>query len=100
MTSESSNLTRALSPTAAEELAQAVHDEEMSFEDALIYHLLNNLGISIEDVALFMGLSLAIGWANMGQMDPVVDLPDGPATVAEIIERFDLRAFVDSIHRI
>lgn len=78
-----------------EELAQAVRDEQMSFEDALLYHLLNNLGIAIEDVALFMGLMLAIGWANLGQMNQVVDLPSGPVMVMEIIRRFDLEEFVE-----
>jgi hypothetical protein len=79
-----------------EQLAKAVNDEEMSFEDALIYHLLNNLGIAVEDAALFMCLSVVIGWANMGRKDEIVTLPDGPATVAEIIERFNLGAFVES----
>jgi len=78
-----------------EQLAQAIRAEEISFEDGLICHMLNNLGIAIEDVAFFMALTLAISWANMGQMDGVVDLPDGPATVAEIIERFKLGAFVE-----
>jgi hypothetical protein len=79
----------------AEQLAQAVQDEEISFEDALLYHLLNNLGVGIEDPALFLALTLAIGWANMGRMDETVDLPDGPVTVAQIIERFQLQAFLE-----
>lgn len=79
-----------------EELAQAIEGEEISFEDGLLYHLLNNLGIGIEAPVLFMALSVAIGWANMGQTDEVIDLPDGPATVAEIIERFDLSAFLEN----
>lgn len=78
------------------QLAQAIKNEEISFEDALLYHLLNNLGISVEDTGLFMGLLLAVGWANMGRMDEKVDLPSGPATVPEIIERFDLKAFLET----
>lgn len=76
------------------ELAQAVRGEKMSFEDALLYHLLNNLGIAIEDVGLFMSLTLAIGWAQMGRWHEIIDLPNGSATVAAIIERYELRAFV------
>jgi hypothetical protein len=79
-----------------EQLAEAVLNDEISFEDALLYHLLNNLGIAIEDPGFFMALSVAIGWANMGQTDQILDLPDGPATVVEIIERFDLGAFVEN----
>ena len=77
------------------ELAKAVRDEEISFEDALLNHLVYNLGIPIEDVALFMGLTLAIGWAQLGRWQEVIDLPSGPATVVEIIERFQLRAFLE-----
>ena len=78
------------------QLAEAVRDEEMSFEDALIYHLLNNLGIAIEDVSLFFALSFAIGWANIKQFDQLVELPSGPATVSEVIERFQLRSFLEN----
>lgn len=77
------------------ELAQAVRDEQISFEDALLYHLLNNIGIAIEDVALFMGLTLAIGWAQLGRWHEIIDLPNGPATVTGIIVRYELREFVD-----
>jgi hypothetical protein len=78
------------------ELAQAVRDEQMSFEDALFNHLLNNLCISIEDVALFMGLTLAIGWAQLGRWHEIIELPSGPATVVEIIQRFQLQAFLEN----
>jgi hypothetical protein len=79
-----------------EQLAQAIQEEEISFEDGLLYHMLNNLGISVEDPAFFMALSLAVGWANMGQLGETVDLPSGPATVAQIIEQFDLKAFLEN----
>lgn len=82
----------AMSP---QELAQAVRDEQMSYQDAILHHLICNLGIAVEDVALFMGLTLAIGWAQMGRWQEVIDLPNGPATVTEIIERFQLRAFLE-----
>ena len=80
-----------------EQLAKAVYDEEISFEDALIYHMLNNLGIAVEDVGLFIALSVAIGWANLGEAEQVINLPgeDGPSTVADIIQRFNLEAFVE-----
>lgn len=73
-----------------QELAEAVRDEEMSFEDALLYHLLNNLGIAVEGVAFYIGLTVALGWASMERWDEIIDLPGGPATVTEIIERFQL----------
>jgi len=83
----------AMSP---QELAQAVRDEEMSFQDALLHHLVCNLGIAVEDVALFMGLTLAIGWAQLERWDEIIDLPSGPVTVNEIIERFQLQAFLEN----
>lgn len=80
-----------------EQLAQAVRDEEISFEDALLAHL-NNLGIAVEDVALYFALTLAISLAaNMeDQWDETIDLPDGPSSVADIIKRFQLRAFLEN----
>lgn len=77
-----------------QELADAVRDEQMSFEDALLNHIYN-LGIAIEDVALYLALTLAIGWAQLGLWHEIIDLPSGPATVVEIIERYELRAFLD-----
>lgn len=79
-----------------EQLAQAVRDEELSFEDALIYHMLNNVGTPIEGVGLFYALSIAIGWGSMNCWDETIDLPGGTSSVADIIERFQLRAFLES----
>ena len=78
-----------------QELAEAVRDEQITFQDALLYHVLNNLGIAIEDVALYMALTLAIGWAQLDRWEEIIDLPSGPATVVEIIERFQLQAFLE-----
>ncbi len=78
------------------QLAEAVQDEQMTFEDALLHHLTLNLGIAIEGVALYFGLAVAISWANMNCWDEMLDLPTGPATVADIIDQFQLQAFLES----
>lgn len=83
----------AMSP---KDLAEAVRDEQMSYDDALLYHLLINLGIAVEDVSLFMALTLALGWAQLGRWREVIDLPSGPSTVSEIIRRFQLEAFLEN----
>lgn len=78
-----------------ERLAQAVSDEQMTFEDAMLHHLVFNHSVVDVDIELYLTLVLAISWAKLDRWHEIIDLPTGPASVTEIIERFQLRAFLE-----
>jgi hypothetical protein len=78
-----------------EQLAQAVRDEQMTFEDAMLHHLVFSHSVVVPDIELYLTLVLAIGWAKLDRWDEIIDLPTGPASVAEIVERYQLGAFLD-----
>lgn len=50
----------------ASELADEWRAEMLEFDDALIQHLVDNLGL-VPDVALVVGTGMAVSWCNMGQ---------------------------------
>lgn len=78
-----------------EQLAQAVRDEQMTFEDAMLHHLVFNHGVVDLDIELYLTIVIAIGWSKLDRWEETIDLPTGPATVTEIIEQFQLRAFLE-----
>lgn len=82
-------------PSAAD-LAQAVREERMDFDEALLDYLLENHHDRL-DLSFFMVVKVVIGWASMGQWDKNIALSDTEElTVREIIERFGLGSFVEA----
>lgn len=79
---------------SSEELARRYKAEEITPEAALEAHL-SNLGIAPDDELLFL-LQMALGFANVGHEDRPVPLPgDRTLSVAEVIEQYRLRPFVE-----
>ena len=81
---------------SAEELAQAVRDEEMEFDDALLEYLSEHHPGRLEDTSFFIVMSITIGYAAMGKWDKVIPLSDDESmTAKEIIDKFGLARFVE-----
>ncbi len=79
---------------SGEELAMLYKADEITIDEALEAHL-RNLGISAEDELLFV-LQMALGFANLGHEDRPVPLSgDRTPTVAEVIDQYSLRPFVE-----
>jgi hypothetical protein len=77
----------------ATELAQAVRDEEMEFDDALLEYLMGNY----LDLSFFMTLTIAISYANTGEWEKEIPFSeDEKLTVREVVSNFGLGPFVDS----
>jgi hypothetical protein len=82
-------------PSAAE-LAQAVREERMDFDDALLDYLQEQHPERL-DLSFFMVVKVVIGWASMGQWDKDIALSDTEElTVREIIDSFGLKPFVEA----
>jgi hypothetical protein len=81
-------------PTAAE-LAEAVRDERMDFDDALLDYLVEHHPDRL-DLSFFMLMKVVMGYAAMGQWDKSVALSDTEQfSVQDIIDRFGLMPFVE-----
>ena len=81
---------------SAEELAKAVWDEEMEFDDALLEYLSEHHPDRLEDTSFFTVVSVIIGFAAMGMWDKPVPLSDDEQmTVKEVIDTFGLGPFVE-----
>ena len=81
----------------AAELAQAVRDEEIEFDDALLEYLGEHHPERLEDTSFFLVMSIAIGYAAMGKWEKVIPLSDDEKmTVKEVISKFGLAPFVES----
>jgi hypothetical protein len=70
----------------AESLVEAILDGELAFEAALEEHL-------DDDDADLERIYAALCYFNLGQLGRVLDLPDGPMVVAQVIEQFGLGPF-------
>lgn len=81
---------------SAAQLARDWRKEQLDFNEAVIQHLAGNLGL-VPDPALVVGIGMAVSWANMRMPEAVVDLPGYPQmTAGEIVEKFDLKPFLES----
>ena len=79
----------------ASELADEWREERLEFNDALVQHIEENLGL-VPDLGIVMVLTLAIGFANLGQLKKHIDLPDGRnMTANDIISEFGIRPFLE-----
>jgi hypothetical protein len=80
----------------ANELAEAWRQEKLDFTDALIQHLIGNLGL-VPDLALILGIQMAVSYVNSGQGETALDLPGyQEMTAGEIVAKFGLEPFLDS----
>lgn len=83
-------------PATATELAKAVLDEKMEFDDALLEYLSEHHSARLEDTSFFIVMSITIGYAAMGQWEKVIPLSDvEQMTVKEVIDKFGLGPFVE-----
>jgi hypothetical protein len=79
----------------ANDLARAVREQRMEFDDALLELLLQS-HLDQLDLALFMMVKIAIGHAAMGDFETQIELSDTEnLTVREIIDRFGLGPFLE-----
>lgn len=82
-----------LTDFSAANLARLVDEEEVEFQEALQFLLLQRE--EEMTVELFMTCQLAISWANMGKPETLLELPgDRKVTAGEIISEFGLEPFV------
>jgi hypothetical protein len=80
----------------ASELAREWREERLEFNDALIQHLEGNERLEA-DLALVLGISMAISRVNMGLPQAALDLPGYPQmTAGEIVERFGVEPFLEA----
>jgi hypothetical protein len=78
----------------ATELAEAVRVEEMEFDDALLELLLQSHPEL--DLAIFIMVKIAIGYAAMGNFEKQIELSESEnLTVRGIINRFGLEPFLE-----
>jgi hypothetical protein len=60
-----------------------------------VQHIEVNLGLE-PDLGIVMTLTLAIGFANLGQHEKLMDLPDGrKMTANDIIAEFGIQPFLE-----
>ncbi len=79
----------------ADELAQAVREERMGFDDALLEYLTQHHPDSL-DVSFVMVMKITIGYAAMGEWNKKILFSEvDTLTVKQIIERFGLAPFVE-----
>ena len=80
----------------ASELAKEWREERLEFDDALLRHLVENLGLVMIGPPLVVGIGMAISWVNMGLSDVVLDLGCQPMTAQEVVEKFELEPFLEA----
>jgi hypothetical protein len=78
---------------SAKWLVKAVLEGEWTCESALEEHLHENYQGSLSILG-YSKMNRALCYANMGWWDRVLELQDGPMTVAEIIKEFRLKPFL------
>jgi hypothetical protein len=82
-------------PTAAE-LALAVREERMEFDDALLEYMCDHHTDRMMDFSFFMTIKIAIGYAAMGDWQKEIPFSDEEKmTVKEVIANFGLEPFVE-----
>ena len=80
---------------SATELAEAVREERMEFDDALLEYLMENHPGRL-DLSFFMVVKIAISYAVMGHWQKDISLSEEEKlTVQEVIDKFGLRTFVE-----
>jgi hypothetical protein len=77
-----------------EELAIAVKEDRMDFQEALLMHLEHRHPDHF-DIEAFFVLSMAISYLNMGQPDVALEMAGEKATAGEWVGRFGLEPFVE-----
>ena len=79
----------------ADELAQAVREERMGFDDALLEYLTQHYPDSL-DVSFVMVMKITIGYAAMGEWQKVILISEeDKLNVKQIIDKFGLGPFVE-----
>jgi hypothetical protein len=78
---------------SAKWLAKAVLEGEWTCDSALEEHLHENYRGPLA-IPPYSKVHRALCFANMGWRDRVLELQDGPMTVAEVIEEFGLKPFL------
>jgi hypothetical protein len=78
---------------SAKWLVKAVLEGEWTCDSALEEHLHENYRGSLA-ILPYSKVHRALCFANMGWWDRVLELQDGPMTVAEVIEEFGLKPFL------
>ena len=77
------------------ELADEWKNGDLDFHEALICHLVDNLGMK-PDETLVLNLGMAISYCNMNLPDIGLEFPMGRRqTVAEVIRNLGLEAFLE-----
>ena len=80
----------------AAELAQAVWDEKVEFDDALLEYLADHHPDRLEDTSFFIVMKVTIGFAAMGMWEKPIPLSeDETMTVKDVIDTFGVGPFVD-----
>lgn len=77
---------------SAKSLVNAVLREEIDCDGAIEEHLNDNYRGRLEAPSLEI-VHAALCYANRGQADRLLDLPDGAMTVAQVVEEFGLEPF-------
>jgi len=81
---------------SAAELAKAVRDEEIEFDDALLEYLSEHHPERLDDTSFFIVMKVTIGFAAMGMWEKPIPLSeDETMTAKEVIDRFGVGPFVD-----
>lgn len=79
----------------SEKLAEAVRDERMEFDDALLDYLLETHADRL-DLPLFWTLKIVIGYASMGEWAKIIAFAEAKQySVTEIIDTLGLGPFVE-----
>jgi hypothetical protein len=78
----------------AEELAAAVKEDRMGFQEALLLHLEHQHPEHF-DIEAFFILSMAISYSNMGRPGTALEMAGEKATAEDWVRRFGLEAFVE-----
>jgi hypothetical protein len=76
------------------ELASAVREDQMGFQEALLMHLEHRHPDHFNIEAFFV-LSMAISYSNMGRPEIALEIADEKATAEDWVRRFGLEPFVE-----
>jgi hypothetical protein len=79
----------------ATDLARAWRAEKLEFNDALIEHLIGNLGME-PDLNMILGIGMAVSYVNMGQPECLLQIQAGrEMTAGEIVKEFAVTPFLE-----
>ena len=77
-----------------EELATAVREDRIGFQEALLFHLEHRHPDHF-NIEAFLVLSMAISYSNMGRPEVSLEIDGDKATAGEWVRRFGLEPFVE-----